>query len=90
VVRIGHFEKFLEMIFGLLSLALEVMLGSHYALLFGVADFLIVDAVAGYYGDVMALSLLPLLATLSTFPGAHGSGLGGYGSATIIGRFHVA
>jgi hypothetical protein len=74
------------MIFGKLSLVLEVAFGSCYALLIGVTCFLIVDAIAGYYGDAMGSPLLPRLATLSTFPGT----LGGYGSTTISGCFCVA
>jgi hypothetical protein len=88
VVQIGHFKKFLKMIFGRLSLALEVMFSSRYTLLNGVVGFLV--ATAGYYGDVMGSPLLSLLATLSAVPSTLDSGLGGCSSATISSRFSVA
>jgi hypothetical protein len=89
VVQIGCFEKFLKMIFGWQSLVLEAAFGSLYALLVEVTGFLIADTVAGYYGDVMGSSLLPLLPALSTFLGTHGGALGGYSLATVSGRFCV-
>jgi hypothetical protein len=90
VVRTGRFEKFLEMIFGRPSLALEVTFGSRYTLLTGVTDFLVVNTVVGYYGNMTGSPLLPLLVALSTFSGALGGGLGGYGSATVSSHFRVA
>jgi hypothetical protein len=90
VVRTGHFEKFLEMIIGRPSLALEVTLGSRYALLIGVVGCLVAATIASYYGDVMGSPLLPLLAALSSIPGAFDGGLGGCGSATFSGRFCIA
>jgi hypothetical protein len=86
VVRTGRFEKFPEMIFGRSSLALEVAFDSRYALLTGVISFLITDK----YGDMTRSLLLPLLATLSTFPGALGGGLGGYGLIIVSAHFRVA
>jgi hypothetical protein len=71
------------MIFGWLSLLLKVMLGSRYALLAAVADFLIAIDIAGYYNNAIGSLLLPL-------PGTYDSGLGGYGPATIGGHSHVA
>jgi hypothetical protein len=43
------------MIFGQLSLALEVTSGSRYALLTEVASFLIANAIVGSYGNVTGL-----------------------------------
>jgi hypothetical protein len=79
----GHFEKFLEVIFGWPSLPLEVAFGSRHELLTGVADFLIVVAVAGHNRNATGLALLPLLATLSAFPSTFDGGLGGCGSTTV-------
>jgi hypothetical protein len=78
------------MIFGRSGLALEVAFNSHYALLIGVAGSLIAAAIAGYYGHAIGSPLVPLLATLSAFPGALDSGLGGCGSATISSRYYAA
>jgi hypothetical protein len=66
----GRFEKFLEMIFGRPHLAFEVVFGSLYAFLAGVAYFFIIAAVAGYYSDTSGLPLLPFLTALGTFPSA--------------------
>jgi hypothetical protein len=90
VVRIGYFEKLLEMIFGRPSLALEVVFGGRYTLLIGVTGSLVATTVVGYCGDVMGSLLLPLLAALSAFPGALDGILGGCGSATISGHFRIA
>jgi hypothetical protein len=79
---------FVEMIFGCPGLVLVVAFGSHYALLVGVDGSLIVAP--GYYGDKMGSPLLPLLATLSAFPGTLDGGLGGCSSATISGCCCVA
>jgi hypothetical protein len=57
VVWTDHFKKFLKMIFGRLSLLLEVSFGSRYTVLVGVAGFLITTFVPGCYGDVMGSSL---------------------------------
>jgi hypothetical protein len=43
------------MIFGQLSLALEVTSGSRYALLTEVVSFLIANAIVGSYGNVTGL-----------------------------------
>jgi hypothetical protein len=90
VVQIGHFEKFLQMIFGHLSLALEVMFSSRYTLLNGVVGSLVATAIASYYGNVMGSPLLSLLAAFSAVPSTLDSGLGGCSSATINSRFSVA
>jgi hypothetical protein len=90
VVQIRHFEKFLKMIFGHPSLAIEVMFGSRYTLLNRVVGSLVATAIAGYYGDVMGSPLLPLLAALSAIPSTLDSGLGGCSSATISSCFSVA
>jgi hypothetical protein len=66
-MQTGHIKKFLEMIFGWPSLSLEFALGSRYALLTGVTEFLIATATAGCYGEAMGSPLLPLLDTLSAF-----------------------
>jgi hypothetical protein len=67
VVQIGHSEKFLEMIFGRLSLALEVTFRSRYALLANVVGFLIIVVIAGYYGDMMGHRFCPFLLPLAPF-----------------------
>jgi hypothetical protein len=87
VVRTGSIEKFLEMNFGRAGLALEIAFGSFYVLLARVTSSLTTAAVAGYYGDVMGLPLLPLIATLTAYPRALD---GGCGSATISDRCGVA
>jgi hypothetical protein len=67
VVRTGRFEKFFKMIFGRLSLALEVMFGSCHALLTGITGFLITDAIAGFYGDATGHHFCPFLPHLAPF-----------------------
>jgi hypothetical protein len=67
VVRTGHFEKFLKMIFGRLSLALEVTFGSCHTLLTGITGFLITDAIAGFYGDATGHHSCPFLPHLAPF-----------------------
>jgi hypothetical protein len=71
------FEKSLEMIFGWLSLLLEVMFGSRYACLARVIGSLISATVTNYNSDAVGLSLLPLLVALSALPGTLDGGLGG-------------
>jgi hypothetical protein len=90
VILVGHFKKFLEMIFGRLSLPLEVALDSRYKLLTGVTGFLIVITTAGCYGDTMGSLLLPLLATRSAFSATFDGGFGGRGPATVGRRSRVA
>jgi hypothetical protein len=51
VVQAGHFEKFLEMIFGQLRLVLEVAFSSSYALLTKVIGSLVTTAVADWQRD---------------------------------------
>jgi hypothetical protein len=83
-------EKFLKMIFGWPCLALEVTFGCHYALLIGVAGFLITAAIAGHYGDATGSSFQPFLATVGTFPGALNGGLGWCSSIIISGHARIA
>jgi hypothetical protein len=90
VLWTGRFEKFLEMLFGRLSLALEVMFDSRHTVLIGVTGSLVATAVVSYHGEAMGLPHLSLLATLSTFPSALDGGLGGCDSTTISDRFRVA
>jgi hypothetical protein len=89
-VRVGHFEKFLKMIFGRPCLALEVTFSCHDTLLARVAGFLIAATVISYNGDAMGSSLLPFLTTLGALAGTLNGGLGWFGSATISGRVCVA
>jgi hypothetical protein len=67
VVQTCHFEKFLQLIFARLSLALEVTFGSYYALLTGVTSFLVIATIAGYYVDAMGSLLLPFFLPLARF-----------------------
>jgi hypothetical protein len=90
VIHIGCFEKFLEMIFGCLSLPLEVVFDSRYELLTGVASFLIAAATAGCYGDMTKSPLLPLLATLNAFSSSFDGGFGERGPTTVGRHSHVA
>jgi hypothetical protein len=83
VMQIGRFKKFLKVVFGRSSLPLEVMFDGRYELLTGVVGSLIAVVVIGHYGNAMGSALLPLFATLSTFPGAFDGGLGGHGSTTV-------
>jgi hypothetical protein len=89
-VRVGHFEKFLKMIFGQLCLALEVTFSYCDTLLAKVAGFLVAPTVISYYGDAMGSLLLPFLTTLGAFAGTLNGGLGWFGSTTISGRVCVA
>jgi hypothetical protein len=86
VVQAGRFEQFLKMVLGWLCLVHEVTFSGRYAVLTRVAGFLVIAAIAGYYGDTTGLALLPFLATLSALNG----GLGWCSSATISGRVHIA
>jgi hypothetical protein len=90
VILVGHFKKFLEMIFGRPSLPLEVALDNRYELLTGVTGFLIIITTAGCYGDMMGSPLLPLLATHNAFSGTSDGGFSGRGLATIGRRSRVA
>jgi hypothetical protein len=93
VLWAGHFKKFLKIIFGQQHLAFEVAFGRCYTLLAWVTGSLIIvtiDAIAGYYDDVMGSSLLPFVAAIGAFPSALNGGLGWYGSATTGGCFRVA
>jgi hypothetical protein len=89
VMQIGRFKKFLEVVFGRPSLPLEFAFGSRYEPLAGVVGFHTIVAVVGHYGDAMGSTLLTLLASLSTFPGAFDGGLGRHGSATSSDHFRV-
>jgi hypothetical protein len=82
-MQIGRFKKFLKVVFGRSSLPLEVVFDGRYELLAGVVGSLIAVVVIGHYGNAMGSALLPLFATLSTFPGAFDGGLGGRGSTTV-------
>jgi hypothetical protein len=76
-------------VFGRLSLLLEVAFDSHYKLITRVIGSLIAVVVAGHHGNAIGSTLLPLLAAFSAFSGAFGSGLGGHGPTTIGDRSHV-
>jgi hypothetical protein len=82
VMWIGCFKEFLKVVFGHLSLSLEVTFGIGYELLTGVVSSLIVVAVAGHYGNVTGSALLPLFVALNAFDG----GFRGCGLTTIGGR----
>jgi hypothetical protein len=76
-------------IFGRLSLSLEVAFGSRYKLITRVVGSLIAVAVVGHYGNTTGSALLPLFAALSAFPSAFDDGLGGHELTTIGGRSYV-
>jgi hypothetical protein len=65
----SQFKKFLDMIFGRLSLSLEVAFDSCYELVAGVVVFLIAVPITGHHGNVTGPALLSLLPTLSAFVG---------------------
>jgi hypothetical protein len=90
VVWVGHFEKFLEMMFGRPHLALELVFGSRYALLAGVTGFFVIAAIAFYYSDTLGSPLLPFLDTLGAFPSSLDGALCCCSSATSGGCFRVA
>jgi hypothetical protein len=89
VVRIGCFEKFLEMVLRLPRLALEVTLGGC-DILIGVASFLIVAVIIGRDSDTSGASHLPLLATVGAFSITLDGGFGWWCSTAASGRFRVA
>jgi hypothetical protein len=89
-MQIGHFEKFLEMMFGHPSLLHEITHDSRYKLLTGVVSFVITVAVASCYGDTWGSPLLPLIATINTFSRTFDSCFGGRGPATVHHRSRVA
>jgi hypothetical protein len=66
--------KFLEMVFRLSRLVLEIAIGGHDILLVGVVRFLVVIIAAGCDCDPPRAPLLPLLASLSTFLHAFADG----------------
>jgi hypothetical protein len=66
-MQASRFKKFLKMIFGWLSLSLEVMLSNCYTLLVRVTGFLVAAAAAGRYGDAMGSSLCSFLPPLTPF-----------------------
>jgi hypothetical protein len=67
VIQTGRFATFLKIIFGQLSLPLEVELGSRYTLLIRVIGFLIAAATIGCYDDMMGSLFLPFLPPLMPF-----------------------
>jgi hypothetical protein len=77
-----RFKKFHQVVFGRPSLPLEVTFGSCYEPLAGAVGFHTAVAIAGQYGNASGSALLPLRATLSAFPGAFVSGIGGRSPAT--------
>jgi hypothetical protein len=90
VMRIGHFKKFLKVVFGRPSLSLEITFGSRYEPLTGADGFLTAVVIADHYGDAMGSSLLSLLATPSVFPGAFDDNHGGCSPATAGGYSRVS
>jgi hypothetical protein len=68
VVQTCRFEKFLKMVFRLLRLAHEVMLGGRDILLARVINFLVIAIIASSDCNVSRALLLSLIATLGTFP----------------------
>jgi hypothetical protein len=90
VVRVGHFEKFLEMVLRLSPLALEVVLGDSDILLSRVASFLVIAIIMGHNSDVPGAPIMPLLSALGTFPSTLDGGFRRCCSATTYGCFHVA
>jgi hypothetical protein len=89
MMRTGRSKKFLKVVFGQPSLPLVVTFGSCYELLTRVVSSLVIVAIAGHHGNATGSALLPLLTTLSAFPGTFDGGLGGCGLATIGGRSRV-
>jgi hypothetical protein len=83
-------QKFLEMVLQLPHLTLEIMFGCRDILLTRVIIFLIVTIISGRNGDMLRVSLLPLLAALGTLLSAIDGGLERCYSATAGGYFHVA
>jgi hypothetical protein len=67
VVRIGHFAKFLEMVFWLPCLVLEIVLGGYDVLLLRVIRFLVVSIVAGRDCDPLGHHFCPFLSPLAPF-----------------------
>jgi hypothetical protein len=88
-MQIGHFKKFLKVIFRRPSLSLEMAFDSHHELLAGVTGFLNAVAITGHYGNATGLAFLSLLATLSAFPVAFDGGLGGCGPTIVGSRSRV-
>jgi hypothetical protein len=58
-MQIGRFKKFLKVVFGRLSLLLEVMFDSRYELLTRVVGSLIAIAIAGHYGNATGQRFCP-------------------------------
>jgi hypothetical protein len=67
MVRIGHFEKFLEMVLWLPCLSHEVALGGRNILLTRIVCFLVIAIVAGSDCNVPGALLLPPITALGTF-----------------------
>jgi hypothetical protein len=67
VVRVGHFEKFLEMVLRLSPLALEVVLGDSDILLSRVASFLVIAIIMGHNSDVPGAPIMPFFLPLAPF-----------------------
>jgi hypothetical protein len=89
MMQTSRFKKFLEVIFGRLSLSLEMAFDSRYELLAGITGFLIVITIMGHHCNAIGSALLSLLATLSTFPGAFDGGIGGCSTAIVGSRSHI-
>jgi hypothetical protein len=66
-MRTCRFAKLLKIIFGQLSLPLEVVLSSRYTLLARVVGFLIAVATIGCYDDMMGSLFDPFLPPLMPF-----------------------
>jgi hypothetical protein len=89
MMQTSRYKKFLEVIFGRLSLSLEMAFDSRYELLAGITSFLIVITIMGHHCNATGSALLSLLATLSTFPGAFDGDIGGCGTAIVGSRSHI-
>jgi hypothetical protein len=86
----GRFKKFLEIVFWLSRLALEISLSGHDILLGGVIHFLVIVVVTGSDCDPSGEPLLPLFAALGSFLGALACGFGRCCPTTVGDHFPIA
>jgi hypothetical protein len=85
----GRFERFLEIVFWLPRLELEIALGGRNILVVGAVHFLIIIVTTGSDCDPSGVPLLPLLAALSAFLSAFVGGFGWRLPAATGDRFPI-
>jgi hypothetical protein len=84
IVQTGRFEKFLEMVFWLLRLALEVALNGRDILFFRAVRFLVIVVIASSNYGPSGAPLLPLLPPLSPSLARLSEALNGVGDRFLI------